>query len=191
MLTLFIFIVMDGAVTIAGPLTPLAYLLAALLVLANVLGYIELAVTVPRPGGAYTLVHEVQDGWLAFLTGWTLTLSGLGVCALLAQGFAVQVTTLLNDYLELALPVWPWAVGLVILLAINNLLGTRGSWRRRIAILLMTVLLGFVLLSTPRIKIGRSQLTSRVRCVGGQPMSLALCYWRRCWLLRSEGPSSP
>ena len=153
MLTLFIFIVMDGAVTISGPLTPLAYLLAALLVLANVLGYIELAVTVPRPGGAYTLVHEVQGGWLDFLTGWTLTLSGLGVCALLAQGFAVQVTTLLNDYLELALPIWPWAVGLVILLAVNNLLGTRKSRRRLVAIFLMTVLLGFTLVATPHIKL--------------------------------------
>jgi len=153
MLTLLIFILMDGAVTIAGSLTPLAYLLAALLVLANVLGYVELAVTAPRPGGAYTLVHEVQGGWLAFLTGWTLTLSGLGLCALLAQGFAVQVTTLLNDYLGLSLPAWPWAVGLVILLAVNNVLGTREGWRRRIAIFLMAVLLGFILLATPRIKL--------------------------------------
>jgi APA family basic amino acid/polyamine antiporter len=152
MLTLFIFIAMGGAVTIAGSLTPVAYLLTAVLVLANVLGYVELAVTAPRPGGAYTLVHEVQSGWLAFLTGWTLTLSGLGVCALLAQGFAVQVTALLNDYLRLALPVWPWAVGIVILLAVNNVLGTRESWRRRMAILLMTVLVGFVLLAAFRIK---------------------------------------
>jgi APA family basic amino acid/polyamine antiporter len=152
MLTLLIFILMSGAVTIAGPLTPLAYLLAALLLLANVLGYAELAVTAPRPGGAYTLVHEVQAGWLAFLTGWMLTLSGLGVCALLAQGFAAQVTTLLNDYLGLALPAWPWAVGLVILLAVNNVLGTRESWRRRIAILLMAVLLGIILSAIPHIK---------------------------------------
>jgi APA family basic amino acid/polyamine antiporter len=152
MLTLLIFVLMGGAITIAGPLTPLAYLLAGLLLLANVLGYVELAVTAPRPGGAYTLIHEIQGGWLAFLTGWTLTLSGLGLCALLAQGFAVQVTALLNDYLGLALPTWPWAAGLVILSAASNVLGTRESWRRRVAILLMTVLLGFILLATPRIK---------------------------------------
>jgi uncharacterized hydrophobic protein (TIGR00271 family) len=153
MLTLLVFILMDGVVAIAGPLTPLAYLLAALLLLLNVLGYVELAVTAPRPGGAYTLVHEAQGGWLAFLTGWTLTLSGLGVCALLAQGFAVQVTTLLNDYLGLVLPAWPWAVGLVILLAINNVLGTRKSPRRVIAIFLMAATLGFILLAVPRIKL--------------------------------------
>ena len=68
MLTLFIFIAMGRAVTIAGPLTPLAYLLAALLLLAHVLGYVELAVNSPRPGGAYILVHEGQGGWLSFLT---------------------------------------------------------------------------------------------------------------------------
>ncbi|MCK5347201.1 MAG: amino acid permease, partial [Candidatus Heimdallarchaeota archaeon] len=124
-----------------------------LLLLANVLGYGELAVTAPRPGGAYTLIHEIQGGWLAFLTGWTLTLSGLGVCALLAQGFAVQVSTLLNHYLGLALPVWPWAAGLVILLAVTNVLGTRRGRRELVAILLMTVLLGFILLATPRIKL--------------------------------------
>ncbi len=153
MLTLLVFILMGGAVTIAGPLTPLAYLLTALLLLANVLGYVELAVTAPRPGGAYTLVHEAQGGWLAFLTGWMLTLSGLGVCALLAQGFAVQVTALLNDYLGLALPVWPWAVGLVVLLVVNNVLGTRKGRRRWVAVLLMMVILGFVLLAVPRIKL--------------------------------------
>lgn len=152
MLTLLIFIAMGGAVTIAGPLTPLAYLLTALLVLANVLGYAELAMTAPRPGGAYTLVHQVQGGWLAFLTGWTLTLSGLGVCALLAQGFAVHLTTVLSDYLRMVLPTWPWAVGLVVLLTVINVLGTRESWRRRIAIFLMIVLLGYILLATPRIQ---------------------------------------
>jgi uncharacterized hydrophobic protein (TIGR00271 family) len=152
MLTLLIFILMGGAVTIAGPLTPLAYLLTALLVLANALCYVELAVTAPRPGGAYILIHEVQGGWLAFLTGWTLTLSGLGVCALLAQGFAVQVTTLLNDHLGLALPVWPWAAGLVILLAVNNALGTQESRPGRVTILLMAILLGFTLLAAPLIK---------------------------------------
>ena len=153
MLTLLIFVLMGGAVAAAGPVAPLAYLLAALLLLANVLGYVELAVTLPRPGGAYALVREAQGGWLAFLTGWMLTLSGLGVCALLAQGFAVQVVTLLNDHLGLALPIWPWAAGLVILLAVNNGLGTQESQRGRVTILLIAVLLGFTLLAAPRIEL--------------------------------------
>jgi uncharacterized hydrophobic protein (TIGR00271 family) len=153
MLTLVVFILMGGAVAAAGPIAPLAYLLAAMLLLANILGYVELAVTLPRPGGAYALVREAQGGWLAFLTGWMLTLSGLGMCALLAQGFAVQVVTLLNDHLGLALPIWPWAAGLVILLAVNNALGTQESRPARVTILVMAILLGFALLAAPHIKL--------------------------------------
>jgi len=171
MLILLTFGLAGGAVAAAGPMAPLAYLLAALLLLANVLGYVELAVTVPRPGGAYTLVHEARGGWLAFLTGWALTLSGLGVCALLAQGFAVQVTTLLHDHLGLALPAWPWAAGLVILLAVNNGLGTQGNRRGLVTISLMAVLLGFTLLAAPHIQLSHYMA---VRPNWGQALTLLL-----------------
>jgi uncharacterized hydrophobic protein (TIGR00271 family) len=154
MVTAVIFVLLSDAVSIAGPLTPLSLLLAALLLTANLLGYVELAVTVPRAGEAYTLVHKARAGWLAFLTGWMATLSGLGMCALLAQGFAIQVTTLLNDHLGLILPAWPWAAGLVILLGANNALGTQESRQHgRIVVLLMVVLLGFALLATPHVNL--------------------------------------
>ena len=107
--TLAVFVLLRDAVTFAGPLTPLSLLVTGLLLIANLLAYVELAMTVPRPGGAYALVHQSRQGWLAFLTGWIVTLSSLGMATLLAQGFAVQVTTLLNDHLGLTLPVWPWA----------------------------------------------------------------------------------
>ncbi len=172
MLVLLIFMLAGGAVAAAGPVAPLVYLLAALLLLANILGYVELAVTVPRPGGAYTLVSETQGGWLAFLTGWTLTLSGLGVCALLAQGFAVQVVTLLNDHLGLALPVWPWAAGLVILLAVNNGLGTQESQRGRVVTLLIAVLLVFTMLAAPRIRLAHYYAVARPNW--GQALTLLM-----------------
>lgn len=71
-----------GTVVVAGSDAPSACTLAALLLQANVRATSggELAVTVPRPGRACTLVQETQGGWLAFLTGWTLTLYCLG-CA--------------------------------------------------------------------------------------------------------------
>ena len=171
MLILSIFVLAGEAVAAAGPVLPLAYLLAALLLLANVLGYVELAVSVPRPGGAYTLIHEAQGGLLAFLTGWALILSGLGLCALLAQGFAVQVTTLLSDHLGLALPVWPWAAGLVILLAVNNALGTQESQRGLVTILLIVVLLGFTLLAAPHINLAHY---AAVRPNWGQALTLLM-----------------
>ncbi len=52
MLVLSIFVLTGDAVAAAGPVVPLVYLLAALLLPANILGYIELAVSVPRPDGA-------------------------------------------------------------------------------------------------------------------------------------------
>ncbi len=106
-----------------------------------------------RFGGAYVQVHDAQGGWLAFLIGWTLILAGLGVCALLAQGFALQVTTLLRDHLQLALPAWPWAAILVILSAANNGLGTRGRRQSQMILLLMVIFLGFALLAIPQINV--------------------------------------
>jgi APA family basic amino acid/polyamine antiporter len=155
MVILVAFVLLGDAAAIAGSLAPWAFLLTALLLLINLLGYVELAVSGPCTGGAYVQVHEARGGWLAFLTGWLLILSGLAVCALLAQGFAVQVVTLLHDHLGLVFPAWPWAVGLVILLAANNGLGTQEGQRGSVAILLLllVVLLGFTLLAAPHIQI--------------------------------------
>ncbi len=157
MVVVAVFVLMDEAIAAAGPLTPLAFLLALLLILANLLGYVELTLSGSKRGGAYSQVHEAQGGWLAFLTGWTLILSGLGVCALLAYGLGVQITILLRDHLNLALPVWPWAAGSVLLLALNNALGTREGRRGLITalLILMVLLVGFTLLAVPHIDLAR------------------------------------
>ncbi|MGD2143542.1 MAG: TIGR00341 family protein [Anaerolineae bacterium] len=167
MVLLAIFVLMGHTVATAGPLAPLVFLLAAVLMLVNTLGYVELATSVPganaeerhRVGGAYVQVHETEGGWVAFLTGWILILAGLGVCALLAQGFALQVTTLVRDHLRLALPAWPWAAILVILSAANNGLGTQGRRQGQAIVLLMVVLLGFTLLAIPQIKLDHYAVT--------------------------------
>jgi amino acid transporter len=100
----------------AGPLASLPHLLALLLLLANLLGYAELAVRSPRPGGAYVNTRQAEREPVAFFTGWSLILASLGLCALLAHGFGVQVVALLRNHLNLACPAWPWAAGLVLLL---------------------------------------------------------------------------
>ncbi len=148
-----IFTLLGDVVAAAGPLTPLAVFLAALLLLANLLGYVELLMTRPRHGGAYAQVHETEDGgWLSFITGWSLILSGLGLCALLAHTFAIQTVTLLQEHLILSFPVWPWASGIVILLALNSALGTREGQRESMTFLaLIAILLVVVLLAMPDI----------------------------------------
>ena len=74
------FSLLGHATTAVGSLTPLALLLAGLLITANGLGYAELAVAGRRSGGAYALIHEERrSAWLAFAAGWSLTLAGLGL----------------------------------------------------------------------------------------------------------------
>ena len=170
MVVLAIFVLMGDTVATVGPLAPLTYLLAALLLLINTLGYVELTMSIPasnleggqgrkRLGGAYVQVHEAQSGWLAFLIGWLLILAGLGVCALLAQSFALQVTTLLRDHLRLTLPTWPWAMILVIISAFNSGLGTQGRRQGQVILLLVTIFLGFALLGIPQIKLEHYAIT--------------------------------
>ncbi len=170
MVILVIFVLMGDTVATVGPLAPLVFLLAALLMLVNTLGYVELTMSVPsfdiekergrvRFGGAYVQVHEAEGGWLAFLTGWVLILAGLGACALLAQAFALQVTTLLRDHLRLVLPAWPWAAILVILSAANNGLGTQGRRQGQAILLLIVVFLGFATLAIPQIDFDHYAMT--------------------------------
>ncbi len=64
------FTLLGDVTAVAGPLAPLAFLLALLFLMVNLLGYVELALSCPRPGSAYVQVHEAQGGVLAFSTGW-------------------------------------------------------------------------------------------------------------------------
>ena len=138
------FVLLGGATNAAGSLTPLAVLLTTLLVLLNSLGYAELAVGAPRPGGAYTLIHDGTGGkGLAFLAGWALALSGLGLCGLLAQGAASHLSLLLFDLLDLAVPANLLAMGLLALVALESSLG---RWnKRRLSLTLPTIVLLAVL----------------------------------------------
>lgn len=146
------FALLGETVATSGPLSPLVLLLAALIVGANSLGYVELAAGAFRAGGAYQLIRDqMGSGALSFLAGWALILSSLGVGALLARGFAAQIVTLLEDLFGLTLPMWPWATALVIFLALNNGLGTHEERRSRMTLFLLVALLGFALLAVPQI----------------------------------------
>jgi len=149
-----VFVLLGDIVLAAGSLTPVVFLLALLLLLLNLMGYVELALSAPRSGSAYVQVQQAEGGALGFFTGWCLLLSGLGLCALLVHGFGAQVAVLIEDHLGLGLPSWPWAVGLVLLVAFSNAVGTRNGRRGLVTvlILLLAFLLGFTLLALPEFK---------------------------------------
>lgn len=146
------FILLGDAVTMVGSQISLAILLTTLLVLLNSLGYTELAANAPRPDGAYTLVHDSTEGnCLAFLTGWTLILSGLGLCSLLVQGAAYHLSILLSDLLDLTMPVGPLAMGLLALATLESGLGYWSSRRLPLTLPIVALLIALALVTAPRL----------------------------------------
>jgi uncharacterized hydrophobic protein (TIGR00271 family) len=152
-IALMAFVFMDRMIALTGPWAPLALILSLLLIVANALGYVELAVNSPRPGGAYRLVlAERHGGWMAFLTGWVLALSGIGICSLLARAAARYLSLLLENFLGLGIPVNLLAVGLVSLVVLwSSLIGREErGWSYTLPVLLVLLLL--CLLAIPRIR---------------------------------------
>lgn len=99
MIALAIFLFLGSLLSFTGSQTPLLFVLLGLLVILNLLGYTELSLSTPATAGAYSVIHDFQQGgWLAFSTGWTLILAGLFTSALLAKGFAIQASALFEEF---------------------------------------------------------------------------------------------
>jgi uncharacterized hydrophobic protein (TIGR00271 family) len=154
-IVLTLFVLIGKTIAVIGSLSPVILLVAAFFLLINLLGYVELAMSISRPGGAYPQVYEARGDWLAFLTGWALILASLGVGALLTQGFALHVITFLRQYLETSLPVWFWAGLLVLVMAINQALGTRGRRHGQLIVAMLGLILVMAIFSVPSIDLER------------------------------------
>jgi uncharacterized hydrophobic protein (TIGR00271 family) len=149
MIALGIFLLLGDFLGAAGSFTPLLFLLAGLLITVNFLGYTELALSIPVPGGAYSIIHDrEQGGWLAFITGWSLILAGIVSAGLIAQGFGLHTAALLETTLNWSTPPLVWSAGLLFAAALYDVLG---SWRQQRGLLmigLILALLGLLLLGT-------------------------------------------
>ncbi len=143
-MTLFLplFVLLGELVADAGSRAPLVYLLSALLIFVNLVSSVVRARRSACTGGIYAQTRALAGGRLSFLTGWLLSLVFLLAAALLARGFALQVVTLLRDHLRLSLPTWPWAMGLILLLVVGHLLGTRSRGGDLFLVLIAILLLG-------------------------------------------------
>jgi uncharacterized hydrophobic protein (TIGR00271 family) len=139
--------------TAAGSFAPTALLLAAALAATNGLGYSELSLRVTRPGGAYSLVRSARGGgWLSFLTGWALALSGVGLCALLAQAAGRQAALLFQSLVH-----QPASEGLLAMAVAAIVVLSAGVWapgRRRLSFfmpLVFLVVVALVLVAAPKL----------------------------------------
>ncbi|MCJ7715546.1 MAG: TIGR00341 family protein [Anaerolineales bacterium] len=149
MLVISVLILMGDVISVAGSSVPLIALLTSLIVVGNLLGYVELSMSVPQPGGAYRLVQDCEEGnWLAFITGWTLLLAGIVTAGILIQGFAVQSTALIIALTGISLPQFPFAIGILVLVAGFKFLPIK-KINNYLLFLIFTVILVFCLIFWP------------------------------------------
>lgn len=161
MLVISVLVLLGDLITTNGTSIPVIILLSSLIVVGNLLGYVELSMSVPQPGGAYRLVQDCEEGnWLAFLTGWALLLAGITAGGILIQGFARQSTSLVELLADVSLPQFPFAVGILLLTAGIKLLPFRKNRNSYLLMLILAVILIFCLVALPKIKLVNLELSN-------------------------------
>jgi len=126
-----IFTLHGPVMAVAGPAAALSYLLMGGVLLLTLVCYVELQLNSEQEGGAYILLREGARVPLAFLTGWSILLGGLLLCAVLALGFAACLAALAEAHLAVQLPEPPIAAFLILAIVMYSILGRRGFGRTR------------------------------------------------------------
>lgn len=135
-----VFILIGFFLQQAGTQTPRAYLLALLLFLPIILTYAERAAVTPGTGGLFALARAGSLDWRTYATGWLLLGGHLALIALLGWGAALYLNIILERLLNVSVELRWLAPGMVILVALNDLIGTQGTWRLRTLIVYGTLL---------------------------------------------------
>lgn len=96
-----IFLAISLVLSIAGALTPIAYLLGGLIMMMEVSFLIEMAIAKPVPGSFKVCAQEIFGSWWGFVNGWLFWLSGV-------LGMASEVTAcaILANYWFPGFPLW-------------------------------------------------------------------------------------
>ncbi|NJP05425.1 MAG: DUF389 domain-containing protein [Chloroflexaceae bacterium] len=136
-----VFILVGLFLQIAGEQTPLAYLAAILVFLPLVLTCAEKAAIIGGSGGAYSLIRAHGPLWRTFASGWLLLGGHLVLIALLGWGAAIYLNTSLNRLLDVSIDVQWLAPGMVMLVVLNDFMGTRGGWHVRIWVMYASMVL--------------------------------------------------
>ncbi|BBE22667.1 amino acid transporter [Arthrobacter sp. MN05-02] len=130
------FVVFAPAAAAAGPLLPLAVVLAGFVAYCNASATAALAVRYPSSGGAYVYGRERLGPWPGFLAGWGFVTGKLASCAAMALTFGLYAA----PGAEKAA-----AVAAVVALTTVNLFGvTRTALATRVIVSLVLPVLAFV-----------------------------------------------
>jgi len=114
-----IFILLDHAITLAGPSILLSILLCGALTFFIMLSYCELGTLIPEVGGEYTFAKVAFGGPVAFMTGWVIIVgTGFGA-ALASLGFAYFINYYIPIDVHLA------AAAIIVLVAVTSIFKLR------------------------------------------------------------------
>ena len=126
--SLFILLGTFLSLSAGRPLT-LPYLLLALIALPILLTIAERSGVTSGSTSPYRMARASESIWLTYATGWILIAGYIILSALLALGTASELNIILQAFVEEPLDLSLIAVGVVALIAINNLVGTRFNLR--------------------------------------------------------------
>lgn len=118
-----------------------AYLSAGIVFLPLVLTYAERALVVPGSGGIVSLVRASGSTWRTYASGWLLVGGHLTLIALLGWGGALYLNTSLERLLGYTIEMHWLAPAMVIVVALNDLIGTRNDWRMRVIVVYVGILI--------------------------------------------------
>ncbi len=142
-----IFILMGFFLQQAGAQVPHAYLAAAVLFVPIALIYAERSAITPGSGGPFALARVGGLNWRTFLIGWLLLGGHLVFIALLGWGCALYLGIGLEHLLDITLNVRWLAPIIIVIVALNDLIGTQGGWRLRTLIIYSSMLLLLVIVA--------------------------------------------
>ncbi|MDF2565022.1 MAG: amino acid permease-associated region [Massilibacillus sp.] len=116
-----IFLASSLVITIAGPLTPLAYLLGGLVMMMEVAFIIEMAIANPVPGSFKVCAQEVFGDWWGFVNGWMFWASGV-------LGMASEVTAcaIFARFWLPSIPLWVLSLLFAVAITIINFNDLKG-----------------------------------------------------------------
>ncbi|MBS4803328.1 MAG: amino acid permease [Clostridium sp.] len=130
----------------------IAWVLGGLITIAGGLTATEVSAAIPRTGGMMIYIEEVYGKSLGFLTGWMQTVLFFpGTIAACAVIFAQQSSELLGSTSDNMILVLPIAVGIILLTALLNTIGSSfGGYIQTIATvgklvpLVLIIIFGFI-----------------------------------------------
>lgn len=119
------FMVITSWVTSYGPATSythgmvaLGYAIASVAMLFTAYSYSKMSKEFPYAGSAYTYSNKVLNPHIGFMVGWCLIMDYI----LLPMLCIVASATMLSAVFT-GIPVWVWALGIILIVTIVNLLG--------------------------------------------------------------------